>query len=136
VHGYHDQGERERERERERDGQKYRRREIDRDTDRDRDRQKDRKRMRERESTEIPTIVDPNATINYPSATGSIFVGIIVAYVRRGKRTHTGQLCMDSTGLRCKDLMLSSDVHGTSVPKTISALILRKTRVSHTIHVM
>ncbi len=27
-------------------------------------------------STEIPTIIDPSATINYPSATGSIIVGI------------------------------------------------------------
>jgi hypothetical protein len=29
-------------------------------------------------STEIPTIIDPSATINYPSATGSIIVGISV----------------------------------------------------------
>ncbi len=28
--------------------------------------------------TEIPTIIDPSATINYPSATGSIIVGISV----------------------------------------------------------
>ncbi len=28
--------------------------------------------------TEIPTIIDPKATINYPSATGSIFVGFSV----------------------------------------------------------
>ncbi len=28
--------------------------------------------------TEIPTIIDPSATINYPSATGSIIVGITV----------------------------------------------------------
>ncbi len=30
--------------------------------------------------TEIPTIIDPSATINYPSATGSIIVGISVRY--------------------------------------------------------
>ncbi len=29
--------------------------------------------------TEIPTIIDPGATINYPSATGSIIVGITVS---------------------------------------------------------
>jgi hypothetical protein len=29
-------------------------------------------------NTEIPTIIDPSATINYPSATGSIIVGISV----------------------------------------------------------
>ena len=28
--------------------------------------------------TEIPTIIDPSATVNYPSATGSIIVGISV----------------------------------------------------------
>jgi hypothetical protein len=28
--------------------------------------------------TEIPTIIDPSATKNYPSATGSIIVGILV----------------------------------------------------------
>ncbi len=30
--------------------------------------------------TEIPTIIDPSATINYPSATGSIIVGISVVH--------------------------------------------------------
>ena len=29
-------------------------------------------------STEIPTIIDPSATINYPSAAGTISVGISV----------------------------------------------------------
>ncbi len=36
------------------------------------------KKFVRRNSTEIPTIIDPSATINYPSATGSINVGISV----------------------------------------------------------
>ncbi len=30
--------------------------------------------------TEIPTIIDPSTTVNYPSATGSIIVGISVCF--------------------------------------------------------
>jgi hypothetical protein len=35
------------------------------------------------QDTEIPTIIDPSATINYPSATWSIIVRISVAYAIR-----------------------------------------------------
>ncbi len=47
------------------------------------------------QSTEIPTMICPSANINYPSATGSIIVGIsvsICAYV--SSRQHASEECM------------------------------------------
>jgi hypothetical protein len=35
---------------------------------------------------EIPTIIDPGATMNYPGATGSIIVGISVLIVSEALR--------------------------------------------------
>ena len=43
-------------------------------------------------ATEIPTMIDPSATKNYPSATGSIIVGISVEERLRFRRL----LCRDN----------------------------------------
>jgi hypothetical protein len=45
-------------------------------------------------STDIPTIIDPSATINYPSATGSIIVGIPVMCVILAVRVCAHLLCV------------------------------------------
>jgi hypothetical protein len=54
--------------------------------------------------TEIPTIIDPSATINYPSATGSIIVGISVVYV-------CFHVCWRWCASRNKDITITSSIH-------------------------
>ncbi len=50
--------------------------------------------------TETPTIIDPNATIKYPSATGSIIVGISVFFVIKGPWLSQYQTHMTRPDLR------------------------------------
>jgi len=66
---------------------------------------------RERETvllaTEIPTMIDPSATINYPSVTGSIIVGIPV--ISTSIKTHiqkSSKLTILSLSLSCMGIII------------------------------
>ncbi len=49
--------------------------------------------------TEIPTIIDPSATVHYPSATGLIIVGISV------------EICTKDEDVRMTMCVLDRDMH-------------------------